>query len=134
MIACLAREELFSALLHLAPPRIGIRGINLGEDGKRELFELPLAAALIDPSVVVRCAPPHFANLHRRPFRLLASLPLGFRAAEEIVNAIVIGCGENAAHHDIKVAVSANKDEAHAYLARLLANAGALLAPLAPSW
>ena len=122
----LMHEELLRASLHLAFPRIGIRGVNLGEDGERELFENPLATALIDPSVMVRRAPPHLANFHGRALRLLASLPLGLRAAEEIVNAIVVGCGEDAAHHDIEVAVSANEDEAHACFSCLLANARAL--------
>jgi len=123
----LPREELSGAFLHLALPRIGIRGVNLGEDCKRKLFEFPLAAALIDPAIVLRRASPHFANFHHRALRLFASLPLGFRAAEEIVNAIMVGCGEDAAHHDIEVAVSANEDEAHACLSRFLANARALL-------
>src|SRR3989338_10276496 len=123
----LPREAVPGAFLHLALPRIGIRGVNLGEDGKRKLFENPLATALVDPSVVMRRAPPHLANFHRRALRLLASLPLGFRAAEEIVNAIVVGCGKNAADHDIKVAVSANEDKTNACLARLLANARSLL-------
>ena len=60
----LPREELLRALLHLALPRIGIRGVNLGEDGERELFENPLATALIDPAIVVRRAPPHLVNFH----------------------------------------------------------------------
>ena len=123
----LPREELLGAFLHLALPRIGIRGVNLGEDSEWELFENPLATTLIDPAIVMRRAPPHLANFHRRALRLLASLPLGFRASEEIINAIVVGCGENAAHHDIEVAVSANEDEANACLARLLANARTLL-------
>ncbi len=123
----LPREELLRALLHLAFPRIGIRGVNLGEDGEWKLFENPLATTLIDPTIVMRSATPHLANFHRRTLALLASLPLGFRAAEEVVNAIVVGCGKNAAHHDIKVAVSANEDEAHACFSRLLANARALL-------
>jgi len=123
----LPREELFRTLLHLALPRIGIRGVNLGKDSERELFENPFATALIDPAIVVRRAPPHLANFHRRALRLLASLPFGLRAAEEIANAIVVSCGEDAAHHDIKVAVSANEDEAHACFACLFSNARAFL-------
>mgnify|MGYP001585965907 FL=1 len=123
----LMHEELLRASLHLAFPRIGIRGVNLGEDGEWKFFEFPPAAALIDPAIVVRRAPPHLANFHDRALRLLASLPLGLRAIEEIVNAIVVGCGEDAAHHDIKVTVSANKDEAHACFSCLLANAGSFL-------
>jgi len=123
----LPREELLGAFLHLALPRIGIRGVNLGEDSEWELFENPLATALIDPAIVVRRAPPHLANFHRRALRLLASLPLGFRASEEIINAIVVGCGENATHHDIEVAVSADEDEAHARFPRLFAKARSLL-------
>src|SRR3989338_3976421 len=123
----LPREELLGAFLHLALPRIGIRGVNLGEDSEWELFENPLATALIDPAIVVRRASPHLANFHRRALRLLASLPLGFRASEEIINAIVVGCGENATHHDIEVAVSANEDEAHACFACLFSNARAFL-------
>src|SRR3989344_4583672 len=123
----LSREELLRALLHLAFPRIGIRGVDLGEDSEWELFENPLATTLIDPAIVMRRAPPHLANFHRRDLRLLASLPLGLRAAEEIVNAIVVSRGKDAAHHDIEVAVSANEDEAHTCLACFLANARALL-------
>src|SRR3989344_9582397 len=120
-------KELLRALLHLSLPRSRIRGVDLGKNGEWKLFENPLATTLIDPTIVMRSATPHLANFHRRTLRLLASLPLGFRATEKIVNAIVVGCGENAAHHDIEVAVSANEDETNTCLACLLANARALL-------
>src|SRR3989344_1304085 len=120
-------KELLRALLHLSLPRSRIRGVDLGKNGEWKLFENPLATTLIDPTIVMRSATPHLSNFHRRALRLLASLPLGFRATEEVVDAIVVSCGENATHHDIEVAVSTNKDKTNACLTRLLTNAGSFL-------
>lgn len=47
-------EKFLGALYDLYFTRIGLRGVNLGEDGERKFFKNPLATDLINPSVVVR--------------------------------------------------------------------------------
>jgi DNA invertase Pin-like site-specific DNA recombinase len=122
----LLREKFFRTLLNLSLPRISC-SVDLGENSKGKFLEHPLATALIDPTVVMRSAAPHFANLHRSTLALFAALPLGRRSAEKVIHAIAIGCGENAAYHNIKVAVRANKNKPNAGFSRFFAKARSFL-------